>query len=145
MKNRDTKFWLGFILVVVGSLLIIDNFGFFYFDFGHIIFSWHTIFIIIGAVMLSRCRNSVWGIGFLVLGLWGWGSHLFPQFFHFVWRDFWPVLLIIIGFAILFRKKNSHIHAEKQNIADTPIDHTTQTEEQFLDISTFLTSTKKEL
>jgi predicted membrane protein len=145
MKNRDSKYWFGLIMVIIGALLIVDNFGFFYFDFAHLIFSWHTIFIIIGAVMLSRYRNSVWGIGFLVLGLWGWGSHLLPQFFHVVWRDFWPIILIIIGFAILFRRKNSYTKSEQQNIADTSTNSTSQYGEQFLDINTFLTSTKKKI
>ncbi|HOI28122.1 MAG TPA: DUF5668 domain-containing protein [Melioribacteraceae bacterium] len=108
MKN-DGKIWIGIILIAVGALLVADNF--FYFDFSvhHLIFSWHTIFLIIGLVILNNSKNSVVGIVFVVLGLFGILGYISPFDIRFSLRDYWPIILIIVGFFILFRRREPNI------------------------------------
>ncbi|MDQ7817153.1 MAG: DUF5668 domain-containing protein [Melioribacteraceae bacterium] len=108
MRN-DAKIWSGIILIAIGALLIADNFLFLDFDLRHLIFSWHTVFLIIGLVILNNSRNSVVGIIFVIIGLFGIFNHISPFNIHFSFRDYWPVILIIIGFFILFRRRDINI------------------------------------
>ncbi|MBS3946495.1 MAG: hypothetical protein KGZ42_13410 [Melioribacter sp.] len=103
VKSKD---WFGIILIAIGILWIADNFLFFDFNLRELLFSWHTIFIIIGLVLLSNSRNSTIGIIFIVIGAFGMLNSFAPFNLHFRFRDYWPILLIIIGFLILSRKKN---------------------------------------
>lgn len=136
MHNSNARTWLGIILVVIGTLLVIDNFGFFYFDFRHLIFSWHTIFIIIGLILLINSKNSTVGIIFLVIGLFGIFGHLLNPFFLLTFRDFWPLIIIIIGLLIIL-KKNGHKHIEQnENNFD---EHNTSKGVDELNISTINT------
>jgi predicted membrane protein len=107
--RKDGKTWVGIILIAIGALLIADNFLFLDFNLRHLIFSWHTIILIIGLVILNNSKNSVVGIIFVIIGLFGIFNHIAPFNIYFSFRDYWPVLLIIIGFFILFRRKDSHI------------------------------------
>ncbi len=107
--RKDGKTWIGIILIAIGALLIADNFLFLDFNLHHLIFSWHTIFLIIGLVILNNSKNSIVGIILVIIGLFGIFNHIAPFNIYFSFRDYWPVLLIIIGFFILFRRKDSQI------------------------------------
>jgi predicted membrane protein len=113
MNRRDRHSWIGIILVVIGGLLIIDNFGFFDFGLRYLIFSWHTIALVIGIIILSNSRGSIAGIIFVVIGLWGYANHIFPWFERIGFGDIWPILLIIVGLALLLRKRPSYSEKQK--------------------------------
>lgn len=119
MRTQNRNSWLGIILVAIGGLLIADNFEIFHFDLRHMIFSWHTIFVIIGLVTLSNSKSSVAGIIFLLIGLWGYATHMFPWFIEFNFGDIWPIILILIGLSLLFKKKDSKRCFEKDKEAFT--------------------------
>ncbi len=102
VKSKD---WFGIVLIAIGILWIADNFLFFDFNLHELLFSWHTIFVIIGLVLISNSRNSTIGIIFIVIGAFGMLNSFAPFNLHFRFRDYWPILLIIIGFLILSRKK----------------------------------------
>ena len=121
MGQHNSRLWLGLIFIIIGGLLLIDNFGFFYFGFRHLIFSWHTIFIIIGIILLTRSRNSTPGMIFLVIGLYGLFNHIFRPFFNFTFRDLFPLIIIIIGLYFILRR-NETKHAHQKNINQQPID-----------------------
>lgn len=104
MERSNARLWLGIILIVIGFLLVTDNLGLSYFNFRHLIFSWHTIFIIIGIILLAKSKDSTAGIIFLVIGLFGTISHLLNPFFVFTFRDFWPLIIIIIGLFFILKK-----------------------------------------
>jgi predicted membrane protein len=114
MQTQNRHSIIGIILVALGALLVINNFGFLDFNLSHVIFSWHTIFVIIGIIILSNSKSSIAGIIFLVIGLWGYLDYIFPWFTDFTFRDLWPILLIIIGLSLLFRKKNNKNHEWKK-------------------------------
>jgi predicted membrane protein len=116
-KSKD---WFGIILIAIGILWIADNFLIFDFNLRELLFSWHTLFIIIGLVLLSNSRNSTIGIIFLVIGAFGMLNTFAPFNLHFKFRDYWPILLIIIGFLILSRKKNTPITAQFKQEAKDP-------------------------
>ena len=107
MNRHERHSWVGIILVALGGLLIIDNFGIFNFDFRHIVFSWHTIMLVIGIIILSNSKNSTVGIIFVLIGIWGYATHVFPWFGRIVFGDLWPLILIIVGLSLLLRRKSS--------------------------------------
>jgi len=107
MKNIDTKNWLGILFVVIGGLLVLDNFNIFRIDFSRLIFSWHSIFIIAGIIILSKSKNSAVGVILLIIGIFGTARHFFLPYFHLSFRDIWPLIIIIVGLYIIFRKNGS--------------------------------------
>ena len=109
MQTSNNRIWLGVILIVLGALFVLDNFGFFYFDFHPLIFSWHTIFLIIGIVLVVNHKNSFIGYIFLGIGLIG-ILHHFPYFFFLDFGSLWPLIFLALGVWLLLNRGNSHHH-----------------------------------
>ncbi|KAF0151519.1 MAG: transmembrane protein [Ignavibacteria bacterium] len=120
MKNSSGRNILGIILMIIGGLWIIDNFnlfGFLDFPFHHLIFSWHTFFVIVGAVIISNNNKTFWGYLLLGIGLVGWLKHMpFVPFAHFLnFRDLWPLILFGLGlWLILNQKEKSNNSSQEQ-------------------------------
>jgi len=53
----------------------------------------------------NRARNY-FGIFLLVLGVWLLLEQFLPQWFDLKWSLIWPVLLIIVGFLVIVRRRN---------------------------------------
>ena len=123
MENKpqkdNSRVVLAFVLIAVGVLWILRKLGF-YIDFptinwhgifypirqffhgwGHFIFSWQMILIIVGLILLAGKRSL--GIVFIVVG----GVFILPKVFYFpglTFSFFIPVLLIGIGVAIVAKR-----------------------------------------
>ncbi len=120
MQTSNRRIWLGIILIALGSLFFLDNLNFFWFDLRHTIFSWHTIFLIIGIVILINHKNSLAGYIFLIIGLFGTARHFIPFLFDFDFRDLWPILLFVIGlWLILKRREPARMHNTQFNVGST--------------------------
>jgi predicted membrane protein len=113
MYKTNSKNWLGIILVVLGALFLLDNFGFFWFDISHVIFSWHSILLIIGIVVLINNRNSLAGYILIAIGLIGTLKHTIPYFFNFDFGDLWPIFLLLFGAWLIFKRNDSSHHDGK--------------------------------
>ena len=94
----------GAILLIFGALALIDNLNIFssrdIFEF------WPTLFILIGALKISRSQtisSSLIGGGFVVVGVLLTLQHL--GIIYFRTRDLWPALLIIAGLSVIFKDK----------------------------------------
>lgn len=110
MENTNSRTWLGVILVIIGGLFIMDNFGFpwFYeFDLKHLIFSWHTVFMIVGVVLIVNHRDNFLGYIFVGIGAFGLLRH-FPFFAEYDFSDFWPIILLFAGLWLILRKNEKH-------------------------------------
>jgi len=117
MQPSNRRTWLGVALVILGSLFFLDNFNFFWFDIHHAIFSWHSIFLIIGIIILINHKNSLAGYIFLIIGLFGTMRHYVPFFFDFDLGDLWPILLLAIGlWMVLKRREPSRLHNIQFNV-----------------------------
>lgn len=119
MQNSNNRIWLGVVLIILGGLFVLDNFGFFYFDFHPLIFSWHTIFLIIGIVLVTNHKNSFIGYIFLGIGLIGILHHI-PYFFFLDFGSLWPLIFLALGLWLLLNRRGSHHHSfqNMQNIQD---------------------------
>ena len=98
-KSTDKRLWLGLVLIMIGSVFLIDNLDLvripYYF------FSWEMLFLVIGFAMLITGRRA--GIIFIVIG----GFFLVDRmgWLHYRFDDlFWPVILIVCGLYFITRR-----------------------------------------
>lgn len=95
--------WFGVIIILIGLALLLDNLDVLDFRIPGYLFSWKVILILIGAAMMASGRKG--GIVLIIIG----GLFLLPDIFHipedFI-RDWWPVLLIILGVIVILRKND---------------------------------------
>ncbi|MBI1938451.1 MAG: hypothetical protein HYS25_10030 [Ignavibacteriales bacterium] len=126
MRRNNSSIWVGLILIAIGALLVFHNYNFFYFDVSDFIFSWHTLLLIIGIIILSKSKNSAVGIIFLIIGLLGSANHFFPFVWDFAFGDLWPIFLILIGLFVLLRRKEMPVHKTETEHEHKDCFHDTQ-------------------
>lgn len=118
---------IGIIFIIFGGLFLLDNYDIIYFELPHFLFQWQMIFIIIGTVLFVTSQNKTAGVIFLAIGLFNY----FPEL--------WPLVLILIGLAILYRRSTKKSFLG-QNFSFSSARGTV--EEEFEDISVFGGGTK---
>lgn len=106
----STRTLLGIVLVALGGLFLLDQAG--RLDAGGVIGNWWPLIIIaLGAGQLIEQRRAALGpsivVGVGVLLLLG-ELELLPRD---VWRYVWPVLLILVGLALVFRRAGQALPA----------------------------------
>lgn len=115
MKSNTSRNWVGIIFIAIGLLWLVDNFNFTFFDFPikHLIFSWQTILIIIGALIISKNSRSFAGYFLLFIGILGTLKHLhyIPMFSMLTIGNLWPLIIIFIGIWMIL---NMNGHKEKR-------------------------------
>jgi predicted membrane protein len=102
-KNKSGLF--GLVLILVGLVLIADQFDIFSYKVRDILFTWQSILIVIGLVFLTKKENKVTGGILILIGVF----FLLPEFTildYDVWKLFWPAVLIFAGIMILYHGIN---------------------------------------
>jgi len=100
-NNTTARLIAGLILIVLGGLFLLDNYGIIYFSLPDFIFQWEYILIAIGAIILATSHNKTAGIILIGIGLFS----LFPEF--------WPLVLVGLGIYIILKRskpKNDFIN-----------------------------------
>lgn len=115
MNSLNTRIWIGAIIMLIGGMLLLDNFVILPLDFSlrHLIFSWHTIFIIVGAIIISNNNRTFWGYLILGIGIVGILKHFpeLPFFPYLSFRDLWPLILLGLGlWMIINHRGNGKTH-----------------------------------
>ncbi|MEO9868964.1 LiaF transmembrane domain-containing protein [Ekhidna sp.] len=91
---------IGFIFVSIGCIFLLDNLGF-DIDLPYYLFSWPAIFVAIGVVNLLSGNSRAAVIFF------GLATIFYLHYFRIISiRTFWPVILIIVGFFIILRRRS---------------------------------------
>jgi predicted membrane protein len=102
-KSLDKRNITGLILIVFGGLLLLNTFDIVGFSISQYIFSWKTLLIAIGLVIIHRRENNK--IGFLLIGV---GTAFwildFAGLYISFGKVFLPLLLITIGIVIITRR-----------------------------------------
>jgi len=108
-NNISSRWLIGTILVVIGAFLFLEQVVRFNFNiyFPWWVFSWHTIFIVIGIIILASSSNRTAGLILIIIG----GLTLVPHW--------WPLMIVLLGVYLLtrgnFGRLNSSIHYDTMN------------------------------
>ncbi|WP_333819509.1 LiaF transmembrane domain-containing protein [Ohtaekwangia sp.] len=105
-NNPSGRAWAGLVIVVVGGVLLAKRAGA---DLPSWLFTWPMIPIVFGIFAGAKHRFRHWGwlipvaIGFIFLS---------EQFVDIsIAQYFWPLFIIVIGLAMIFRPKRNREHA----------------------------------
>lgn len=113
MSSNHTKgrLLIGFILVLIGVYLLLHNFGLVPFTLPSALFSWPSLLILIGLVMVGTKESKSGGFTLMLIGI----VFLLPKLFYVTMDEilqFWPLIFVFIGIGILVRhnreKKKDH-------------------------------------
>ncbi len=123
-KSTDKKLIIGIILMLAGSLLLLETFEVTNFPIRNYIFNWKTLLIGIGAVIIATKERAVSGYVLIGLGIIFW----LPSFINYsisLGQVFLPALLIAIGVIIITRrgekmKRNTYHTKESEPYSNKP-------------------------
>ncbi|MBI3283823.1 MAG: hypothetical protein HYZ65_03080 [Burkholderiales bacterium] len=102
--NPQNRVLVGAILLVFGALALVDNLNIF--NTRDIFQFWPTVFILVGALKMSKSGNSAGyliGGGFIALGVLLTLHHM--GIITFRVRDWWPLFLIAAGLFVILKDK----------------------------------------
>ncbi len=102
-NHTSARLIIGSILVILGTLFLLDNYGIIDFYLPSFIFHWEYILIGIGIYILAVTKNKTAGIILICIGVF----NLFP--------DFWPLLLVALGMYIILKRSSSSPRINKEN------------------------------
>ena len=118
MEKR--KFGWPLLLIAVGVIFLLKNLGLIDLNIYELLFSWPMILVALGIVQLVD-RSYVSGFILLFLG----SVFMLPRLDiiqYGVMRVFWPIILIVIGTALLFRRRGISSSAEHYRMNPNPTD-----------------------
>lgn len=101
MKHTNRRAALGTIFILIGTLFLLDNLNMIDFSIPRYLFTWQAILIVIGIFQLGT-GNTKGGVILLTLGIVFW----LPVYYNISFRDYWPVLIILLGISFFFEKSN---------------------------------------
>lgn len=113
-KPIDKKVIAGILLMLAGGLLLLETFDITNLPLRHYIFSWKTLLIGIGIILITVKERQTPGWVLIGLGIIFW----LPSFVDYniqLNQIFFPVLLMGIGVIILTRRNG---HVKRRNITD---------------------------
>ncbi|HEX2866829.1 MAG TPA: DUF5668 domain-containing protein [Ignavibacteriales bacterium] len=96
-RRSGRTFFLGTVIIALGILLLLSNLDMMPFSLHELLFSWESILIIIGIVMIA---NDNYRGGFILIAI---GAlFMISRYYTMDSMTLWPVLLILLGLYILF-------------------------------------------
>ncbi len=104
--NSRGRYWTGIILIILGSLFLLDKLGYLRLDFGRIFATWWPSLIILWALLrMMRGETGRWSgaMFWLIVGV----VLQIGQFNLMPWwavDALWPLLLIFAGVWLLVRR-----------------------------------------
>ncbi len=101
-NNQNRTLGLGLIIIAVGLAILLHRLRVFSPQVDDVIFSWQMLLIVIGVYNILFTQSRVAGFILIAVG----GFFIIPNLFILPYdfnRNFWPVLLIIVGLLILFK------------------------------------------
>ena len=119
-KSLDKRNIAGIILVVIGGLLLLNTFDIVGFSISHYIFSWKTLLIAVGLIIVVRRENQTMGYLFIGVGVVFWLLTFAGLYISFG-KVFLPLMLIVIGIVIISRRGRMGKHGKQARNEDGTI------------------------
>lgn len=102
-QKSNRRILIGLFIIVVGLMILLRNFNIIPDFFSDIIFTWQTLVIGIGLLMLTNPSNRTSGLIVIAVGGFFWLEEIF-DFVDF-WEIFVPAMVILVGILMVFRHK----------------------------------------
>ncbi len=103
-NSKNGKLVTGGLLIFVGAILMLSNLDFFDVNMAHYLFSWKSILIYIGLVMLVSRTNKKPAYILIGIGVFFWLPDIFGYYVRF--RDvLWPMIFIGLGLLLIYRQR----------------------------------------
>lgn len=109
--NPQSRLILGAALLIFGALALLDNLALFH--FGLTLRFWPLVFILIGALKISKSNSTsgyVIGGAFIFFGAMLTLHH--AGFISFRMRDWWPLFIILAGLLVIFKDRQGSPFAQ---------------------------------
>lgn len=100
--NQNRTLGIGLLIIAIGLVILLHRLNVFSPWLEDVLISWQMLLIVIGIWNLFFNQSKVAGLILIAVG----GFFLIPDLFilpHDFRRNFWPLLLIVVGVFILFR------------------------------------------
>lgn len=113
--HNQKRFLIGFVLLAAGLAFLLRNFGILDYEISRYIFRWEVVLIALGAIFILTHENKGPGIILLFVG----GGFYLSDFVDFSFnfhQVFWPALLILFGFLIIFKRNLDPDNCDKKKI-----------------------------
>ncbi len=112
-KRSNKRIVLGIVLLTIAALMFADNFDYLPWHWEHYIFTWPSLFIIIGLIVISRKESRITGIVLISVGAFFLAAKIlcFPYGFHHL---FWPAVLVVVGILLIARERNQRLFSGKE-------------------------------
>lgn len=117
-NNLSARLVAGIVLIALGALFLLDNYGIINFSLPNFLFHWEYILIGIGIYILSTSQNKTAGIILIAVG----ALNLFP--------GSWPLLLVGLGAYIILKRNSSVNNYVDPNFVSTGETESTDSETQ---------------
>lgn len=124
-RKNSSKFIFGILLIVIGILWILNNIGYISIEIPDYIFSWQSILILIGLIILINNKDKFGGLLLIAIGTYFLLPDIFPEFtYKKMWEFFIPFLLILFGLSLIFkRNKNKNFtNLNENNLSEEKTD-----------------------
>lgn len=120
-KNFDKRLLTGIVILIIGAVLLVSNFGLVGYNFRRYFLRWEMLLIVVGLISFISSPKKGFGIVLIVIGGALYARDFFNLDYNF-WQLFWPTMLIIIGLVIIFHKHSHHTHcrARVKTISENP-------------------------
>ncbi len=113
------RFFLGFILLLIGLVMILERSGILSWEIYDFLLSWKMLLVVIGAFVFFSGNR---GAGIIVMGI---GAFfMIPDIFEDydqIKRFFWPAIILLVGLSVIFGSRSHrsarhfHNHSHKVN------------------------------
>lgn len=103
-KNDGLPF-MGIFLIVLGVVFLLDRIGIIPREYRQYLFSWQSLLIFVGLISLFKSHSRFPGLILILVG----SGFMLPSLFDLpinVTRLVFPVILILVGVALVFKARN---------------------------------------
>lgn len=100
--KRNSRALLGLLLIVIGLVMIAGNMHWIPFEIRNWLFSWQTIVLTIGVILLVSKENKGPGLVMIMIGGFFMAIEMVDNAYY-LHRLFWPSMIILVGLMFIIR------------------------------------------